>query len=79
VPSSYANNTFSFTINALDLAVDSWSNQVLPIAAILQADRLGGDVYFLELRRSKGYDRGLRSQDYDFGLGENPIQMKHPP
>jgi hypothetical protein len=65
VPPSYATGASSFTLHALDRASGSFPGQPLPIAAVIPPGALGGDTYFLELRRAAGYDSGLRKTAVD--------------
>ncbi len=65
VPTSYATGASSFTLHAIDDAIAHYPAQHLPIAAVIPPSSLGGDTYFLELRRSSGYDSGLRKNAAD--------------
>jgi hypothetical protein len=64
VPASFTTSASSFTLYALDYAIDRYPGQPLPMVAVIPP-RPGGETYFLELRRKAGYDSGLRSNTLD--------------
>jgi hypothetical protein len=70
VPPSYASGASSFTLHALDRAIEAYPAQALPVVALIPALPPNGEAYFLELRRAAAYDAGLR---------QAPAQTDHPP
>ena len=72
VPPSYASGASSFTLYALDRGIASFPALPLPIAAVIPPDTMGGNTYFLELRRVAGYDAGLSINDASVATPPRP-------
>lgn len=59
VPARSKGGTTSFTLYALDEAADLWPSPPGPVLGVVPPASPLSDTYFLELRRSAGYDRGF--------------------
>jgi hypothetical protein len=70
VPETYATAPHTFRLTAVDVCIDSWPARKRMVA-VLPPQVPNGDSYYLELRRSHGYDAAL-SVD---GLAGPPVAL----
>jgi hypothetical protein len=62
LPAAVQQTSTEVTLQALDAAQEAWPADLGPVAAVTTPIAVSPDTsYVLELRRARGYDRGLRS------------------